>query len=292
MVDQRGADAGNLVRTDRGADTTAAHGDTALDLSNLAFSFNVEETSLNAAAYTATFTIYNLAPDMVQRFEKELTVVYFEAGYRKPAHQYGKLFTGPITYFRHGRQSATDTFVEIHAMSQAEQPFNRAVVNTTLPAGHTQKDVLNALMVVLAPYGINLGQVTDLGSAQSPRGRVCYGNVSDVLRDLAQTSNANAFTDRDSKLHVLKEDEALDMHSDAIPVLNSKTGMIGIPTVTTAVCSGSTLRDTTVCKAITRLAAVTSGSAARCGRARISTKRSNARAIRLRSGLPSPGPYE
>ena len=39
------------------------------------------------------------------------------------------------------------------------------------------------------------------------------------------------------------------------------------PTVTTAVCSGSTLRDTTVCSAITRLAAATIGSAACCGMA-------------------------
>ncbi|MBK9198641.1 hypothetical protein [Candidatus Skiveiella danica] len=32
------------------------------------------------------------------------------------------------------------------------------------------------------------------------------------------------------------------------------------PTVTTAICNGSTLRDTTVCSAITRLDAATTGS--------------------------------
>ena len=46
----------------------------------------------------------------------------------------------------------------------------------------------------------------------------------------------------------------------ALPALSA-------PTVITAICSGSMLRDTTVCKAITMLAAATTGSAARCGMA-------------------------
>ena len=39
------------------------------------------------------------------------------------------------------------------------------------------------------------------------------------------------------------------------------------PTVTTAVCRGSTLRDTTVCRAMTTLEAATTGSAVPCGMA-------------------------
>ena len=38
------------------------------------------------------------------------------------------------------------------------------------------------------------------------------------------------------------------------------------PTVTTAGCSGSTLRETSVCSAITTEAVATTGSSARCGR--------------------------
>jgi hypothetical protein len=40
-----------------------------------------------------------------------------------------------------------------------------------------------------------------------------------------------------------------------------------VPMVTTAACVGSTLRDTTLCSAITRLPAIRTGSIARCGRA-------------------------
>ena len=40
-----------------------------------------------------------------------------------------------------------------------------------------------------------------------------------------------------------------------------------VPTVTTAVCSGPTLRETMVCRAITMPEAATTGSAERCGKA-------------------------
>lgn len=205
-------------------------GTDAVDLSRLGFTFEISEQQVSSPVQ-ARFMIYNVGDNIIARMQKELTIVYFEAGYRKPSAQYGKVFEGPINYYRRGRESATDTFVEIYAMAN-DLAVNSATVNTSLPAGHTKEDVLKAVVAAMAPYGVGLGQVTELGKEQSPRGRVIYGMAVDVLRDLGQTANANWFIDKDGKLNLIREDESLKQGTNAIPVLNSKTGMIGVPVQT------------------------------------------------------------
>lgn len=202
----------------------------AVDLSQLGFTFEVSEQQVSSP-WQARFMIYNVGDNIIARMQKELTILYFEAGYRKPSTQYGKVFQGPINYYRRGRESATDTFVEIYAMAN-DLPVNTATINTTLPAGHTQEDVVKAVALAMAPYGVGLGQITELGKEKSPRSRTLYGMAVDVLRDISQTVNANWFLDKEGKLHIIKEDESLKMSDTAIPVLNSKTGMIGVPVQT------------------------------------------------------------
>jgi hypothetical protein len=202
-------------------------GDKAMDLSELAFRFDVQQAQ-NLTPPIAVITIYNPPDEIVHDMAKELTFIYLEAGYRTPSKQYGKLFAGEIVYFKYGRQGATDTFVEIHA-AQNDQLLTAKYVNTWVPAGATKEDILKT--VAQSAY-IPLGQITEMGPEKTPRGRALYGMVTDALRDMAATADARCFIDRDGVLHVLGKGESLAMETTTVPILNQKTGLIDIPVQT------------------------------------------------------------
>lgn len=206
-------------------------GGQAVDLSDLAFEFAVEMPSTGLTR--ATITIFNADPDtLVAALQKEYTVVRLEAGYTPPSQQYGLLFQGEIAYFRYGRRDALDSFIEIVALT-GDPVHTLAVANTTLPAGHTKRDEINALVEALKPYGITLGQVTELGNEALPRARTLFGPAPAVLRDLAQSAGAYWHVDSLNRLHILKPGEALESQgSGGVPVLNTSTGMVDVPVVT------------------------------------------------------------
>jgi hypothetical protein len=203
-------------------------GKDAVDLSKLAFNFDVSK-QLGQTLWKARITIYNIDSNLVARLQKTLTHVLLEAGYQAPSQQYGKIFAGPIAWFKYGRQNATDTYIELHAAT-GDEAVTQAVVNTTLPAGATQRDVVNACAAAMAPYGIGLGYITDLGKEKAPRGRVCFGMASDVLRDVVRSAGAHYHIDDDNKLHILKEFETFA--TEQVPVLNSQSGMLDVPAQT------------------------------------------------------------
>lgn len=201
-------------------------GSDALDLSQLAFEFQIDQAT-NMTPWTAQFTIYNINNDIISKMRKELTVISLQAGYQPPSVQYGKIFAGPIAYFKHGRLNATDTFVEIHA-SQYDIPINTAVVNTVLPQGYKKTDILTAATAEMD--GVSVGHITDLGDEAAPRSRVLYGMSKDSIYDVAQSAEANAWVDSDGKLNMLKTGESLPTVN--VPVLNTHTGLVEVPTQT------------------------------------------------------------
>jgi hypothetical protein len=201
-------------------------GKDAIDLSALAFEFEVNQSTFLVAPQMVV-TIHNPGDKVLLKL-KELTYIVLEAGYRNSA-QYGKIFGGQIAFYKHGHKSATDTFVEIHAM-QYDKAHNGAIINTWKAAGYTKKDVIEACVAVMD--GVKLGQITDLGDEKSPRGRVFHGMATDVLRDTAHTADAEVWIDTEGYLHLLKPGEALEMQTDTVPVLNSRTGLIDIPSST------------------------------------------------------------
>lgn len=207
-------------------------GDKAMDLSLLDFEFTINQDRYKVP-WTGRIKIWNVGDNIISRMNKELTKVYLKAGYQEPSNQYGDLFAGQINYFKHGRQNATDTFVEIFA-STFEDPLRSAIVNTWLPVGYAKKDEIQAVAAALAPWGITLGQVTDLKDAntKAPRGKLMFGMAADYMRDIERTQKAHFFTDTDGRLHLLKDSEALALGSETIPILTSKTGLIDVPTTT------------------------------------------------------------
>ena len=202
-------------------------GDSAMDLSELAFEFHVQQQAASLTPWSAVITVYNAGDNILTGMQKELTHVVLEAGYR--SEQYGIIFAGPIAYYKHGRLNATDTFVEMHAI-QNEQAVNGGIINSWIPQGYTKLDVVKACIDVM--QGVTMGQITDLGDEKSPRGRVLHGKAQDILRDVAHTADAEVFLDSNGRLHLLGKDEALEMQDDIVPILNSSTGLIDVPTLT------------------------------------------------------------
>ena len=206
----------------------SASGTQAKDMSQFAFEFDVTLT-LYQTINVAHVKVWNPPDDIVAKIGKEYTHVQLDAGYMSPSDQYGTIAKGQITYYRHGRQNATDTFLEM-TLAMYDTAYTAAVVNRWMPAGTTGNDVMNAVIQAMSPYGVTLGQIPDMSSNQSPRGRTLVGMARDVLRDVARSQNATWFIDNDGKLHMLKQEDKLKMGNQTVPILNSRSGLLDVPT--------------------------------------------------------------
>src|SRR4051812_9293847 len=204
----------------------------AVNLSDLAFEFSVEIQM--AMPTRAAITITNPDPKLVTSLQQQYTVVRLEAGYTPPSTQYGLLFQGEIAYFRYGRKDALDTFIEIVAYSQ-DRVFTLASVNTTLDSGYKPSDLLRAAIEAMRPYGITLGSVPadlDQGQTANPRGRALVASIPALLRDITQSTGTYWFIDAQNRLNIVRNGQGLPDAQETVPLINTGTGMVDMPTVT------------------------------------------------------------
>lgn len=244
---------------DIGSDSDSkTQGGTEISFQDFHITFEVTQ-SQTQMPWTMIATVYNVPLDWVAKLT-EYSVVTLLAGYQNPQQSPktvtqsqaegtspvpraskrnppggSNLFEGTVIWIERGRESATDTYVRIFAANyDIEQ--NLAVINKNLPEGYTQEDVIKACIDAMndankennspnAP--VTLGQVTDkLSKAQATRGRTLYGQPSQILRDLAQTADAYCHIDYGGQLHIIAQDDSLP---NPVIVLNSQSGMVGIP---------------------------------------------------------------
>lgn len=192
----------------------------ALDLSQLRIKFNVKRSGV-MTPNVGDFRVYNLALETAELIKKEFTKVIFQAGY---VSNYGGVFKGNIKQVLTGRESATDTFVDIVA-GDGDEAYNFSIINTTLAAGSTQASQLNAAIGAMSQKGVTAGYVGALPANQLPRGKVLYGSAKAHIKSLADSAGFS-WSIQDEKIVFLKQSTYLP--GNAI-VLNSKTGMIGTP---------------------------------------------------------------
>lgn len=200
-----------LVATDKGE---------GLDLSNLRVSFKTKKSDAQTPN-TAEIRVYNLSEETANRIRREFTSVSLQAGYEG---NYGVIFAGNIKQVRVGRENGVDTFIDI-AAGDGDHAYNYAVVNTTLAAGATQKDQINAAAGPMSPKGVKTGYIADTGGKKLPRGKVMYGMARDYLRQSAQASNTS-WSIQDGRIQFVENTGVLP--GQAV-VLNSKTGLVGTP---------------------------------------------------------------
>lgn len=191
-----------------------------LDLSQLRIKFSVKRSD-TMTPNVADIRVYNLDEKTALQIKKEFTKVVLQAGYES---NYGVIFQGNIKQVIVGRESATDTFIDIVA-GDGDRAYNFAIVNTTLAAGSTQLDQVKAASTSMAAKGVTDGHIGDMPPEKLPRGKVMYGNARNYLRDVAQSTD-KSWSIQDEKITFVSKKSYLPGER---VVLTSKTGMVGAP---------------------------------------------------------------
>lgn len=195
----------------------------ALDLSELRFSFVVKRGDFQTPN-SARIRAYNMNPDTMARVEKEFTRVVLQAGYEG---NFGLIFDGTVVQTRRGRTSQVDTHLDITA-ADGDAAYNFAIVSTTLAAGSTAQDHFNVAAQAMAKHGVGVGYTAGLQSNPLPRGKVMFGMARDFMRGVARATQTT-WSIQDGKIVVIPETSYMP---GEIPVINSDTGLIGLPVQT------------------------------------------------------------
>ena len=200
------------------------------DVSNLRCRFSIKQGTLGVPN-TATVRITNQNPTVARQIasaQSEYTAISISAGY---VGNSGVLFQGNIVKAIYGRESATDTLTTILA-ADGGQAHDYATVAKTLAAGSTPQQHVTAAIQALGKYGVSLGFVgpsVNLSTPVYPRAVTLFGMARKVLDDVARSKGAT-WSIQNGKVHIVTPDDSLP--GSAI-VLNSQTGLIGMPTVQT-----------------------------------------------------------
>lgn len=210
---------------DRRISVTASpkEGDQGLDFKDFRVRFSVIQKTIQTPN-TADVRIYNLSDKTKNVLKQggEFSRLRVSAGY---PGAFGLIFDGTIVQVKSGRETPTDTFLDLIA-ADGDIAYNFATVNTSLAAGASAKDVLAALAKSMEPHGVTMGYAPDdLKANTSPRGRALFGMTRDHLRTLAQDNDCE-WSIQNGKLTLVKNGKSLP---DPALVLSSETGMIGLP---------------------------------------------------------------
>ncbi len=195
--------------------------DNGIDLSNLRIKFSVKRSD-TMTPNTADIRVYNLDETTAKRIsnKKEFAQVLLEAGYEENS---GLVFQGNIIQVIIGRESATDTFVDLIA-GDGDQAYNFAIVNKTLQTA-TLGDQVKAAVAEMSKKGVTAGHLGEMPPETLPRGKVMFGPAKNYLRNVAQSSDMT-WSIQDGKVTFIKTSSYLPGER---VVLTSKTGMIGTP---------------------------------------------------------------
>jgi hypothetical protein len=166
--------------------------------------------------------ITNLSNDTMNQTFKEYAKVELKAGY--PGRS-GVIFKGQVMQIRKGKEpNGVDKYFDVLATSN-HQAYGFAMVNKTLKAGWTQKDVVDEALKAMKQFGVEEGHIAELGSKKSNKATTLFGHAREILRDAA-FATGTSWSIQDEKFQMLKPDGYLP--GDVV-VLNSDTGMIGLP---------------------------------------------------------------
>lgn len=192
-----------------------------LDLSALHCKFSIKRSS-NMTPNCADIRVYNLDQNTALQIKQQFTKVIIQGGYDS---NYGVIFKGNIKQVIIGRESATDTFVDLNC-GDGDLAYNYAIVNASVASGSSMQDQLNQISQPMSSLGTALDnnqpafQPTIL-----PRGKTMWGNSRDYMRNLAQ-QNALTWSIQNEQIQFAPQQG----YTKGISVvLTSKTGMIGTP---------------------------------------------------------------
>jgi len=193
----------------------------ALDLSAFRIKFTVRRGDYQTPN-SLDVRVYNVSSNTANLITKEFSRVVLSAGY--DGGNFGLLFDGTLKQKRTGRESATDTYLDLTA-ADGDEAYNFSVMALSLAAGATPANSIEAFVQAMTPHGVNKGYIPQLNQSGSVRGKVFYGMTRDELRDFAN-QNGCGWSIQDGKLTVIPLRGYIP---GEVPVLSSATGLIGIP---------------------------------------------------------------
>lgn len=197
----------------------------ALDLSALRFRFAIRRGD-RQTPNSADIRVYNVSDDTADRIRQllpqpEFTRVVIHGGYDG---NFGVLFDGTIIQVRRGRESQTDTYLDITA-ADGDQAYNFSVSALSLAAGSTPNDHVQAILADMAKHGVTKGYIPELPGNPLPRGKVIFGMSRDELRNVAENTDTS-WSIQNGQLNMIPESSYME---GDVPVITSATGMIGLP---------------------------------------------------------------
>lgn len=196
-----------------------------LDLSDMHFTFKVEQSDTETPN-SAVLRVYNLSQETVDR-AKSFTRAILNAGYMGGA-PYGKIFDGDIKQFGTGRIDATTTYLDIFA-ADGDTFYNWSIVASALASGLTPQQQLDQIMKDAGLPPPVTGRDGLIGGTLV-RGKVKFGMFRDDMRKFVETQNSGlgpaSWSIQNGQVQVLQVQDYLP--GEAV-VLNSNTGLIGVP---------------------------------------------------------------
>jgi len=193
-----------------------------LDLSEFHVKFSVQNADVETPN-TARIRVYNLKQSTLTKIKGEFQNVSLDAGYEQG--NYGTIFQGTVRQFRIGRESATDTFLEILA-ADGDVGYNQGIISQTLSAGSTPADAISAAAKAMGADQPDLSALTiDKQHVPSIRGTVMFGMARAQLRNLASTLDAGWSIENG---RVVFTDNKGYRPGTPVPI-NVGNGLIGLP---------------------------------------------------------------
>lgn len=189
-----------------------------IDLSEMRIRFQVRQWDIQTPNY-ALIRIFNLSDATSQKIQKEFSSVSLQAGYIDGP--FGLIFIGDIKQVKRGRVDAVTTYLDIMA-ADGDQSYNFGVINMSLKAGSTPTDHVTQIAKAM---GLKVGSIAGLSTNKLPRGKVLYGMGRDHLRTIAASNDAS-YSIQNGTLQIIPLTGYLP--GEAV-VLNSQTGMVGMP---------------------------------------------------------------
>ena len=192
-----------------------------LDVSELRIRFHVEQALVGKPGH-AVITVNNMANDTAQRIQREGAPVILQAGHEGNA---GMIFRGTAIQIRRGRESQTDTFLEITAID-GDIAYMYATVNVSMAAGWTHTDQLKEMQKGMQAKGVDPGYTGELYQNKAVRGKALFGAVRDHMHDFS-VSTGTEWAINMGKMDVVPVGGILP---DEAFLLTPDTGLIGMPT--------------------------------------------------------------
>lgn len=201
-------------------------GEEGLDLSEFRIKFRVQNANVESPN-SASIRVYNLAPATINKIQVrgEFSEVILQAGYVDG--NYGVIFRGTIVQFRIGRESNTDSYLDILA-ADGDELYNQFIVAYSNAKGTTPEQAVARLeKETKTPVDIKPLMLSDPQHFinPAPRGSVEFGLARATFRNMATSLDAS-WSIQDGQVIITSNKGYLE--GDVVKI-NSGTGMIGIP---------------------------------------------------------------